>query len=64
MNEGLSINMNIQSSSRNQPQFFPYGRCLLRGKSIPVPPWPNRIHSHSGRKHPSGILGVYDRSGV
>ena len=33
-------------------------------KSIPVAPWPNGTQGHSGRQHPSGILGVYVRSGV
>ena len=66
MNESLSINKNIQSGSRNLPQCSPYGGggCLLPGKSIPVPPWPNATHGHSGRKHPSRILGIYDRSRV
>ena len=41
MNESLSINNNIQSGSRNVPQFSPYRGCLLHGKSIPVLPWPN-----------------------
>ena len=64
MDESLSINKYIQSSSRNRPQCSPDRGCILRGKSIPVPPWPNGTHSHSGRQHPSGISGVYDRSGV
>ena len=64
MNESLSINTNIQSGSRNLPQFSPYRGCLLHRKSIVVPPWPNGTHDHFGRQHPSGILGVYDRSGV
>ena len=38
MNESLSNNKNIESGSRNWPQCFPYGGCLLHGKSIPVPP--------------------------
>ena len=38
--------------------------CLLHGKSIPVMPWPKGTHGHSGRLHPSGVLVVYDRSGV
>ena len=33
-------------------------------KSIPVLPWHNGTHGHSGRQHPSGILGVYDQAGV
>ena len=37
---------------------------LLHGKSIPVPPWPNRTDGHFSRQHTLGILGVYDRSGV
>ena len=47
-----SINKNIQSGSRNLPQCSPYQRCLLRGKSIPVPPWPKGTHGHFGRQHP------------
>ena len=46
------------------PSVLLTGGCLLPGKSIPVPPWPNATHGHSGRKHPSRILGIYDRSGV
>ena len=42
----------------------PYRGCLLHGKSIPVPPWPNRTHGHSGRQHPSGILAVKYQSAV
>ena len=64
MNESLSINKNIQSSSRNLPQSSPYQGWLLHGKNISVPPWPNRTHGHFGRQHPSGILGVYDRAGL
>ena len=33
--------------SRNLPQCCPYWGCL-RGKSIPVLPWPNGTHGHSG----------------
>ena len=58
MNESLSINKNIQSGSRNLLQCSPYRGCLLHGKIIPVPPWPNRTHGHSGRQHTSGILTV------
>ena len=54
----MSINKNIQSGSRNLLQCSPYWGCLLHGKSIPVPPWPNRTHCHSCRQHPSGILAV------
>ena len=43
------------SGSRNLPQCSPYWGCLLHGKSIPVPPWPNRKHGHFRRQHPSGI---------
>ena len=46
------------------PQCSPYQLCLLCGKSIPVPSWPNGTHGHFGKQHPSGILGVYDWSGV
>ena len=54
--ESLSINQNIQSGSRNLPQYSPHRGCLLHGKIIPpVPPWPNGTHGHSGRQHPSGI---------
>ena len=44
--------------SRNLPQCSPYQGCLLHGKNIPVPPWPNRTQCHFGRQHPSGIFGV------
>ena len=66
MYESLSSNQNIQSGSRNQPQFSPCWGCLLHGngKSIPVLPWPNGTHGQSGRQHPLHILGVYDLSGV
>ena len=47
----ISINTNIQSGSRNLPQCFPYRVCLLHGKSIPVPQWPNGTHCHFGRQH-------------
>ena len=50
----------MQSGSSNLPKCFPYPGCLLRAKSIPTLPWPNGTHGHSGRQHPSGILGVYD----
>ena len=40
------------------PKCSPYWGCLLHGKSIPVPPWPNRTHGHFGRQHPSGISAV------
>ena len=59
-----NIHKNIHSGSRNLPNCSPYWGCLLRRKSIPVVPWPRGTHSHSGRQHPSVILGVYDRSGV
>ena len=42
----------------------PYRGYLLHRKNIPLLQRPNRIHGRSGRQHPSGILGVYDRSGV
>ena len=64
MNESLAINNNIQSSSRNLPQCSSYQQFLLHGKSIPVLPWHNGTHGHSGRQHPSSILGVYDQTGV
>ena len=60
----LSINKKFQSGSRNQPQCSPYQGCLLHEKSIPVLPWSKGTQGHSGRQHLSGILGVYDRSGV
>ena len=60
----LSINKNIQSGSKNLPQCSPYQGCLLQGKSIPVLPWLNGTHGHSDRYYPSGISGVYDRSGM
>ena len=63
-NESLSINKNIQSSSRNLPQCSPYWGYLLHGKSLPVPPCPNETHGHSDRQDPLGTLGVDDQSGV
>ena len=59
MNESLSINKNIKFGSRNLPQCSTYWGCLLHGESIPLPPWPNATHVHSGRQHPSGISRVY-----
>ena len=65
MNESLLINKNIQSGSKSLNPCSLYQGCLLHGKSIPVLPWPNGTHGHSGdSEHPSGILGVYDQSGV
>ena len=58
MNESLSINIDIQSGSRNLLKCSPYRGCLLHGKSIPVPPWPNKTHRHSSRQHPLDILAV------
>ena len=52
MNESLSINKNINSGSRNLPQYSLYWGCLLHGKSTAVPPWPNRTHGHSVRQNP------------
>ena len=46
------------------PNVLLTGDVFLRGKSIPVLPWLNGTHCHSGRHHPSGSLGVHDRSGV
>ena len=60
----MSISKNIQFRSKSRPQCSPYRGCLLHRKSIPVPPWPNGTHGYFGRQHPSGILGVYDQSGV
>ena len=42
------------------PQCSFYWGCPLHGNNIPALPWPNRTHSHFGRQHPSGILGVYE----
>ena len=58
MNESLSINKNIQSSTRNLLQYSPYRECLLSGKSIALLPWPNGTQGHSGRQHPSSVWGV------
>ena len=57
MNESLSINKNIQSGSRN---LF----SLPGMSSTSCTAMAHRTHSRSGRQHPSGILGVYDWSGV
>ena len=46
------------------PKVLLTGDVSVHGKSIPVPSWPNRTHSHFGSQHPSGILGIFDRSGV